>query len=88
MGGGEGQGLPPNPYLILVSGRRLGCQKLVSIPFPHMLFLVWQAAADFKASADISKDHEDDEDTDQSQAQELEQDDSEDDDNHEGKRTL
>ena len=48
---------------------------------------LWQAAADFKASADSSKDHDDDEETDQSQAQEIKQDDSEDDDSHVGKLT-
>ena len=49
---------------------------------------LWQAAADFKASADSSKDHEDDEVTDLSQAQEMKRDDSEDDDNLDGKLTL
>ena len=48
---------------------------------------LWQAAADFKASADSSKDHEDDEVTDLSQAQEMEQDASDDDDNLDGKPT-
>jgi len=50
--------------------------------------LVYQAAADLKASADSSKDHEDDEETDQSQAQEMKQDDSEEEDSYEGKRIL
>ena len=66
-----------------MSEQRLWCQKRVSILFPQVLFLLWQAAADFKASADNSKDHEDDEETDQTQAQEMEQDSEED----EGKRT-
>ena len=48
---------------------------------------LWQAAADFKASADSSKVHDDDEETDLSQAQEMKQDDSEDDDNYDGKPT-
>ena len=48
---------------------------------------MWQAAAEFKASADSSKDHEDDEVTDLSQVQEMKQDDSDDDDNHSGKPT-
>ena len=48
---------------------------------------LWQAAADFKASADSSKDRDDDEETDLSQAQEMEQDASDDDDNLDGKPT-
>lgn len=48
---------------------------------------LWQAAADFKASADSSKDHDDDEETDQSQAPEMKQDDSEEEDGHDGKCT-
>ena len=49
---------------------------------------MWQAAADFKASADSSKDHDDDEETDQSQAPEMKQDDSEEEeDGHDGKCT-
>ena len=48
---------------------------------------LWQAAADFKASTDGSKDHDDNEEIEQSLAQEMEQDASDDDDNLDGKPT-
>ena len=51
-----------------------------------MLHLVWQAAADFEPSADISKDYDDDDETDQLEAQDMKHDDSEDDVSNDGKR--
>ena len=54
-------------------------------PFPHVLHLVWQAAADLEPSADSSKDYDDDDETDQLEAQDMKHDDSEDDDSNDGK---